>query len=92
MPDSELLLSDSWGIYIPQMFATRHLTDAVCQRCGIDPADAAILSDPDNELYWEAWDTVLDSYWEETKEGRWTLWQDGDLWLAPPGFQWDDGM
>ena len=85
--DSKLLLDGSWGIYIPQIFATRYLSSADCERCGIDPADAAILGNIDHPDYWEAWETVLDKF--ATDDG-WTLWQDGDLWLLAPGFEFDN--
>jgi len=85
MTEPTLLLDGSWGIYIPQMFATRHLTGADCLRCGIPVGDAMALADPENSLYWEAWDSVLGNYRTESGE---TLHQDGDLWLVPDGFEW----
>jgi hypothetical protein len=85
--DSELLIDGNMGIYIPQIFATRYLSAADCERCGIDLIDATILGNVDDPLYREAWETVLDRF---TTQDGWTLWQDGDLWLLAPGFEFDN--
>jgi hypothetical protein len=75
----ELLLSDSRGIYIPRDFAMYHgdIMD------GVSAEDMEILkAGPDHELYWEAWDSVLQNATATaTHNGKvWRLWQDGDLW------------
>jgi len=84
--DSRLLLSDSHGIYIPQMY---------CQ--GISKEEARELSldwwavetcqhGPGEEFYWEAWQSILDSaeIMEpaslKEEESVWRLVQKGDLW------------
>jgi hypothetical protein len=89
MPNTEptLLLDGHFGIYIPQMFATRYLTDAVCLRCSIPLDYAAALGNTDSELYYEAWENVLNNYTTENGE---TLHQDQDVWLVPPGFEWPE--
>jgi hypothetical protein len=85
-----LILDGSWGIYIPQMFGTRYLTEADCKRCDIDIEYARALGNIESDLYWEAWESVLDNYSTELGE---TLYQDQDVWLVPAGFKWpDDGM
>ena len=72
------------------MFGTRYLTRADCKRCNIDIEYARALGDTGSDLYWEAWESVLDNYSTELGE---TLYQDQDVWLVPAGFKWpDDGM
>jgi hypothetical protein len=77
LPAISLLLSDARGIYIPRDFAAGFDTEAWC----VNPADAEALSDPDNEWYWEAWQSVLDKARYTDEAGNvYTLHQDGDLW------------
>ena len=87
MAEPTLLIDGANGIYIPQIFATRYLTEAECLRCGIPLDYAAALGNIDSELYWEAWATVLDSYTTESGE---TLYQDQDVWLIPANFAWPE--
>jgi hypothetical protein len=80
--DCQLLLSDSHGVYIPQLY---------CE--GISKTEAKELSldwwavetcqhGPDEEHYWEAWQNICDSAsWEENGSG-WRLLQNGDLWAV----------
>jgi hypothetical protein len=86
-PEPTLLIDGHHGIYIPQIFATRYLTAANCLRCSIPIGYIAILENPDRELYWDAWETVLNNYVTENGE---TLHQDQDVWLVPPGFKWPE--
>ena len=72
-----LLLNSARGVYVPQNFveffdmAAWHLSDD----------DIKALSDPNNEFYWDDWESVLDNAFLVDEEGnRWTLYQDGDLW------------
>jgi hypothetical protein len=45
------------------------------------------LSNPDNEQYWGAWDTVLNNCILEDKWGnKFTLYQNDDLWAVPEGY------
>ena len=85
-----LVLSDGHGIYIPQLW---------CQ--GIDQAEADMLgirlddvkvrqADPDHEWYWEAWQAILDSASIVSDGVRWHLYQDGDLWEVPEGYEWPE--
>lgn len=86
-----LLLSDSRGVYIPQHFAQDFaivgvdgLEDApgLLAWRGIKPKDVETLrAGPDEEWYWEAWDSVLNNaFWLSEDGWRFTLSQDGDLW------------
>jgi len=78
--DARLLLSDSHGQYIPSMFC-EGMTEETAQEYGISYQDVLTCqSGPDEELYWEAWQSILDSAeWEEDGE-TWCLLQNGDLW------------
>lgn len=78
--DARLLLSDSHGIYIPQLYC-QSLSEEEAEESGISWEDVLLCqSGPDEELYWEAWQAICDSAeWEEDGE-RWNLLQDGDLW------------
>ena len=61
---TECVVSDSWGIYVPQHF---------CQKYDLDWAPSEIknklkedwqicLNGPEEEWYWDAWQEVLDNY------------------------------
>jgi hypothetical protein len=72
----ELLVNDSYGIYIPSEFAKRY-GQFLTQEQRND------LSDPDNEFYWDTWDDVLLSV-KITIDGKeFSLYQEGDLWAIP---------
>ena len=83
-----LLIDGNQGIYIPQSFAqSGYQPDG-----GWDAEDRRTLQEgPESEFYWEAWDSVLrDTVMvDETTGDRFTLYQDGDLWAVPEGFDWD---
>ena len=73
----DLLLNGARGVYVPQNFVECfdmgdwHLSDD----------DIKDLSDPNNEFYWDAWESVLNNAYFVDEEGnKWTLYQDGDLW------------
>lgn len=82
-----LIIDGHFGIYIPQIFATRYLTAVDCLRCGIPLWAGVALGSTDSELYWEAWENVLNNY--KTTDGE-TLHQDQDVWLVPDGFEWPE--
>ena len=76
--DSVVHIFDSArGVYIPQAFAN------YCNENwhGVSEENRTILKDgPDNELYWDTWDEVLNNASFEKDGNKWTLYQDGDLW------------
>lgn len=73
----EILLSDARGIYIPRDFVQGF---DLTKWYGINESDVEILQDPDNEFYWEAWESVLNNAKFKSDDGRvFSLWQDGDL-------------
>jgi hypothetical protein len=89
-PEPMLYLSDARGVYIPRDFAAGTRRDCVT---GISDDDWQILSDgPDGEVYWDAWDAVCsDATVTDPDSGtRYTLYQDGDLWLVPEGMEFDE--
>jgi len=78
--DCRLLLSDSHGIYIPQLYC-QTLSEEEAEDSGISWEDVLLCqSGPEEELYWEAWQSICDSAeWKEDGE-TWHLLQNGDLW------------
>jgi hypothetical protein len=91
-----LLISDQWGIYIPQRFAELEFESPLDIVSNAD--EFAILEDgPDHEWYWEAWETVLRTCIMRDRDGLdYYLYQDGDLWAIPVGgpfpvgTEWED--
>jgi len=74
-----LLISDHHGIHIPRCFVQDFDMSAYD---GLSAWDVATCADPDNEGYWDAWVSILDSATLTTPEGyTYHLHQDGDLWL-----------
>jgi len=67
-----ILLSDAHGVYIPQAFARQFE-----QKNVKDEDWKIILSGPDEEHYWEAWEEVIQT-WED---GEKRIHQSGDLYL-----------
>ena len=84
--DARLLLSDSHGVYIPQLFSQR-LTREEAEEMSLSWEDVLICQmGPEGALYWEAWQSILD-FAEITEpatlkeeESVWRLIQNGDLW------------
>jgi len=81
------LLDSNRGIYIPQHFAQEMKLGLIT---GVDWSDVApiLLSGPDHEWYWEAWQDVLD-HGIVTKTGE-TFYQDGDLFIVSEDHVWED--
>lgn len=90
-PTMMLWLSDNRGVYIPRDFATS-FKDRAKNVKGVSDADWAILeAGPEHEEYWDAWSSVLDNATVTDDHGReYTLHQDGDLWLVPLEWVWDE--
>jgi hypothetical protein len=74
-----LLIDGANGIYIPKYFAKSFAADcaAMTQEMCRD------LSAPDNDSYWETWETVLDSVTINLYGQNYALYQDQDLWGVP---------
>lgn len=83
MSGIKLLISDRNGIYIPQMFAN---FDHSIRSWGIDHDDVdlqILRAGPDNEYYWDAWNSVCERvFFTDSKGNFWYLYADGDLWLT----------
>lgn len=81
--DSQLLLSDSHGIYIPKLWAEEIEDAEEASWFSVKWEDVeACQAGPDHPLYWEAWDAILsDALWDENGED-WRLLQNGDLWAV----------
>ena len=89
-PEPMLWLSDARGIYIPRDFSNSFV-DRDKHVQNVSEENWQILEDPDHEWYWEAWDKVLQNAVVTDDEGtRFTLHQDGDLWLIPEGMEWNE--
>ena len=81
--DSQLLLGDSHGIYIPKRWADEIEDEEEAESYSVSWQDVLICqAGPDHELYWEAWNSILQSaLWNENGED-WRLLQNGDLWAV----------
>ena len=90
-PSMLLWLSDARGVYIPRDFATS-FKDRAKNVSGVEPKEWEFLeAGPDAAWYWETWDNVLDNAVVTDDAGvKFTLHQDGDLWLVPEGMYWND--
>lgn len=84
--DSRLLLSDSHGVYIPQLYCQGISKSEAKELCIDWWAVETCQQGPDEEFYWDAWQSILDSA-EITEpatlkedETVWRLIQNGDLW------------
>lgn len=89
MREPELFCDGASGIYIPQRFATEIAREKVT---GVSEEDYATLErGPEEEGYWETWENVVCNAKITTSDGTtWFLWQDGDLWVVPKGYENDD--
>ena len=76
-----LLLSDSRGIYIPRDFINQFRGWKGYGK-GKYPEYKSILSDPENEDYWDAWDTLLNKLTKIIEGCKYSLFQDGDLFAV----------
>ncbi len=92
-PKMMLWLSDARGVYIPRDFANS-FADRSKHVTGVSDEDWAILeSGPDHEWYWDTWNDVEQNAIVTDENGhKYTLYQNGDLWLVPEGMEWDDHM
>lgn len=94
--DCRLVLSDSHGVYIPQLYC-ENLSEEESLAMGLRWEDVLCCqSGPDSEHYWDSWQSILDSA-EITEpatlkeeESLWTLHQNGDLWQVRSGVELPD--
>jgi hypothetical protein len=80
--DCQLLLSDSHGVYIPQLYC-EGISKAEAQELSLDWWSVETCQHgPDEEHYWEAWQSVCDAASWEENGSEWRLLQNGDLWAV----------
>lgn len=91
MENSILILSDYWGVYIPQQFCS-HLDAADAARINVDFIDVeACQNGPEHPTYWDSWQAILDSAaWQDDSGRDWQLFQSGDLWEIAADFELPD--
>ena len=78
--DCKLLLSDAHGIYIPQLYC-QSVSEDDCEDLSIGWEDVKVCQcGPDEEHYWEAWQSICDAAEYEEGGEMWRLLQNGDLW------------
>jgi hypothetical protein len=75
----DLLLDGNRGIYIPKQFID---TYGVPEWQGITEEQRQILSNTEHEDYWEVWEKILQDASIVQDGVKYTLYQDGDLWLV----------
>jgi hypothetical protein len=81
------LIDGAAGIYVPRNFYERFDLDS----WNLDTADLKDLSNPYNDLYWDAWDDVLRNAEFHDDNGHiWRLYQDGDLFAVRDDHNWED--
>jgi len=86
-PEPALVLSGGHGVFIPQLFCA-DITQEEAELMCVNWEDVQTCqAGPDQEWYWESWDSILQSASFTDENGTtWTLHQDGDLWEIPEGF------
>lgn len=85
----EIYADSSRGQYIPQYFAQSCKREMVK---GVSAEEWEILEfGPDHEHYWEVWESVLNNAKITDNNGeKWTLWQDGDLFITHVNYQHEE--
>jgi len=58
----DCIIDGANGIYIPQIFAQRYEKQLRENDPMIDGDTIGDITSPDNEFYWESWNTVLDTF------------------------------
>jgi len=91
--DCELLLSDSHGICIPKLWCDELSSEEEAERFSVSWDSVLVCqSGPDQELYWDAWQEILDSAeWEEDGV-EWRLHQSADLWKVRSAAELPEGF
>ena len=91
--EPELLVNDHHGIYIPQYFCQTYRAYITNMEEVKDDFNIC-LSGPDNADYWEAWDSLINNVnFTNDKGEKYTignLYESGDLWAIPEGYEWPE--
>lgn len=74
-----LAVDSHHGIYQPKFFV-EHYRQFIT---GVDEDTLSELANPDNEHYWEAWETVVDNCTVTIDGNQYSIYQDNDVWLVP---------
>lgn len=83
----ELLIPDSYGIYIPKHF----WSNFDFKKWNLNKADYSELSSPDNDYYWDYWDDLLyNAHHIDDNNTYWYLHQNGDLFAITEHEVMDD--
>jgi hypothetical protein len=95
MTNNAILLVDSrHGIYIPKITAEYIIQGTVKVKNKKDKDILNALGDlgnPENEFYWESWDSLLNKVICLGLDGKeYYLHQDEDLWAIPVGESFDE--
>lgn len=93
-PEPMLWLDDHRGRYIPRDFAQSFISRDL-HVTGVSSDGWQILErGPDDEStgeqYWDAWFDVEQNAIVTIEGVKYSLYQDGALWLIPEGMEWDD--
>jgi hypothetical protein len=84
------IIDGAHGIYIPQVWAKRYGVQAVIS-ANVDEEDVRILlSGPDEEFYWESWESVLDDYSHEVNGVKHYIYQQDDLFEYPETYEFEE--
>lgn len=85
-----LLLDSNRGQYIPQNFAEEYAAYGGTWEGITEENRKTLEAGPYEDWYWEAWESVLNnavlSVTHNGETQRYTLHQDGALWLIPEGY------
>ena len=83
-----LLIDGNHGVYIPKLFAEKYSEEAFFNYREISSDLKYLISGPDAENYWDAWDAVLRNAIMLDDGGRQfnLQQQDGDLWAIPKDY------
>lgn len=83
MENKVILYADSArGVYIPEFFADSLDWERIIPNEDVSEIKAILISGPDHEHYWEAWEKMLDTTFKDSlTQKEYFLYHDGDLWL-----------
>lgn len=87
MKELELLIDGHHGVHIPQLFAQYFGEKIEAQQPELKEDIITLENGVDTPDYWEAWETILDGEYLDNKGNKFTLYQSGDLWLVPDGYE-----
>ena len=81
LENAELFLDSNRGVYIPRDFAesVRH---ELVENVTAEQWDV-LQAGPEHEWYWDCWNNVLNNAEIDDGNRKFTLYQDGDLWIIP---------